>query len=198
MKFQLLFLTKISTNEEVSCFKSLRCCMYHANKCWNAGILIFTIRINFVLSWVEHGTSFITSGPGPIGGMGVVALYYIVLSRLSKMLVVCSISRPYISEYFTAENTYQVYLNIDQIFTTVWKETLGVMKLKYIPYEQNQSLCNDQRRIPGCQVYILQCFGYIFSHLVVLVYLSISLTRDLQLYWVVTVMLLIWKLKWTQ
>ena len=25
--------TKTPTNEEVSCFKSLRCCIYHANKC---------------------------------------------------------------------------------------------------------------------------------------------------------------------
>ena len=25
--------SKIPTNEEVSCFKSLRCCIYHANKC---------------------------------------------------------------------------------------------------------------------------------------------------------------------
>ena len=27
---------KILTNEEVSCFKSLRCSIYHANKCSNA------------------------------------------------------------------------------------------------------------------------------------------------------------------
>ena len=33
MKFQLLIETKIPTNEEVSSFKSLRCCIYHANKC---------------------------------------------------------------------------------------------------------------------------------------------------------------------
>ena len=33
MKFQLLIKTKILTNKEVSCFKSLRCCIYHANKC---------------------------------------------------------------------------------------------------------------------------------------------------------------------
>ena len=32
-KFQLLINTKILTNKEVSCFKSLRCCIYHANKC---------------------------------------------------------------------------------------------------------------------------------------------------------------------
>ena len=32
-KFQLLKITKIPTNEEVYCFKSLRCCIYHANKC---------------------------------------------------------------------------------------------------------------------------------------------------------------------
>ena len=32
-KFQMLMKTKIPTNEEVSCYKSLRCCIYHANKC---------------------------------------------------------------------------------------------------------------------------------------------------------------------
>ena len=32
-KFQLLIKTKIPTNKEVSCFKSLRCRIYHANKC---------------------------------------------------------------------------------------------------------------------------------------------------------------------
>ena len=32
-KFQLLIKTKILTNEEVSCLKSLRCCINHANKC---------------------------------------------------------------------------------------------------------------------------------------------------------------------
>ena len=32
-KFQLLIKTKIPTNEEVSCFKYLRCCIYQANKC---------------------------------------------------------------------------------------------------------------------------------------------------------------------
>ena len=31
------------------------------------GILTFMSRINFVLRWVEHGKSFITSGPGPLG-----------------------------------------------------------------------------------------------------------------------------------
>ena len=32
-KFPLLIKTKIPTNEEVSCFKSLICCTFHANKC---------------------------------------------------------------------------------------------------------------------------------------------------------------------
>ena len=33
-KFQLLIISKLLTNEEVYCFKSLRCCIYHhANKC---------------------------------------------------------------------------------------------------------------------------------------------------------------------
>ena len=54
MKFQLFIKTKIPTNEEVSCFKSLRCCIYYADKCKNAnkivGILTFMSRMNFVLS----------------------------------------------------------------------------------------------------------------------------------------------------
>ena len=29
-----------------------------------AGILTFMSRINFMLNWIEHGKSFITSGPG--------------------------------------------------------------------------------------------------------------------------------------
>ena len=33
MKFQLLIKTKIPTKEEVYCFKSLRCCIYHTYKC---------------------------------------------------------------------------------------------------------------------------------------------------------------------
>ena len=32
-KFQLLIKAKLPTNEEVSCFKSLRHCIYHAKKC---------------------------------------------------------------------------------------------------------------------------------------------------------------------
>ena len=32
-KIKLLIKTKILINEEVSCFKFLRCCIYHANKC---------------------------------------------------------------------------------------------------------------------------------------------------------------------
>ena len=36
MNLQLLIKSKIPTNEEVSCFKPLRCCIYHANKCLNA------------------------------------------------------------------------------------------------------------------------------------------------------------------
>ena len=40
-KFHLLIKTKIPTNKEVPCFKSLRCCIYHALS-----------MINFVLSLV--------------------------------------------------------------------------------------------------------------------------------------------------
>ena len=44
LNFQLLIKTKIPANDEVSCFKSLRCCIYHANKflngnnCWHLNI----------------------------------------------------------------------------------------------------------------------------------------------------------------
>ena len=44
MKLQLHIKTEIPTNKEVSCFKSLRCCIYHANKyenandCWHFNI----------------------------------------------------------------------------------------------------------------------------------------------------------------
>ena len=55
-KFQLFIKTKIPTNKTVSCFKSFRSCIYHANKCKNVkmptvvGVLSFMSRINFVLS----------------------------------------------------------------------------------------------------------------------------------------------------
>ena len=64
-KFQLLTKTKIPTSKDVSCFKSLRCCFYHANKSKMptiAGILTFLSRIKFVHSRVEYEKSFITSG----------------------------------------------------------------------------------------------------------------------------------------
>ena len=53
----MLIKTKMPTSEEVSCFKSLRCSIYHANNVkitTIVGILTFMSRINFVLSWVEH------------------------------------------------------------------------------------------------------------------------------------------------
>ena len=43
MKFQELIKTKIQTNEEVSCFKSLRCCIYHSNKFKTKQFLAFNI-----------------------------------------------------------------------------------------------------------------------------------------------------------
>ena len=50
---KMLIKTKIKTNEEVSCFKSLKCCIYHDNNVKMptiVGILTFMSRINFVLS----------------------------------------------------------------------------------------------------------------------------------------------------
>ena len=56
-KFQLLIKTKIPTNEEVSCFKSLRCCIYHANKCSCSAEL--------------NMKKIITSGPATVGNLNV-------------------------------------------------------------------------------------------------------------------------------
>ena len=61
--FQLLIKTK-NTDKEVSCFKSLRCCIYlliNVKMPTIVGILTFMSRINFLLSYVEHEKSFITS-----------------------------------------------------------------------------------------------------------------------------------------
>ena len=53
MKFQLLIKTKIATNKQVSCFKSLRCCIFimliNVKMPMIVGILPFMGRINFVL-----------------------------------------------------------------------------------------------------------------------------------------------------
>ena len=53
IKFQLLIKTKIPKNEGVSCFKSLRCCIYdimliNVKMPTIVGILTFLSRINFV------------------------------------------------------------------------------------------------------------------------------------------------------
>ena len=60
--------TKIPTNEEISRCEYLRCCIYHADLLTNVklpaivGILKFMSRINFMLSRVEHGKSYIAPG----------------------------------------------------------------------------------------------------------------------------------------
>ena len=64
--FQPLIKTKIPTNIEVSCFKSLRCCTYHANKCLNANnCWHFNIyeQDKFRAQLSEDEKCFITSGP---------------------------------------------------------------------------------------------------------------------------------------
>ena len=53
MQFQLFINTKIPTNKEVSCFKPLRCGIYHAN-------IYEQDKFHAQLSWV----CFITSRPG--------------------------------------------------------------------------------------------------------------------------------------
>ena len=64
-KFQLLIKTKIPTNKEFYCFKSLRCCIYRANNVKMptiVGILTFMSRKKFVLSWVDHGNILLLRG----------------------------------------------------------------------------------------------------------------------------------------
>ena len=65
MKFQLLIKTKIPTKKEVSCFKSLRCCIYHAykrenaNNCWH----FYIYEQDKFCAQLSMKKSFITSGP---------------------------------------------------------------------------------------------------------------------------------------
>ena len=35
-KFQLLIKTRMRKNKDISCIRAFRCCIYPANKCWNA------------------------------------------------------------------------------------------------------------------------------------------------------------------
>ena len=60
-KFPLLIKAKVLTNKEVSCLKTLKCYICHANKF--VGILTFMSLINFILSCLEHAKCFITAGP---------------------------------------------------------------------------------------------------------------------------------------
>ena len=62
-KFQLVIKTKIQTNEEAYCLKSIRSGVVFIMLINVVGILTFMSRVNFVLSWVEHENSFITYGP---------------------------------------------------------------------------------------------------------------------------------------
>ena len=58
--------TKIPINKEVSRFKSdvVFIMLINVKMPTVVGILTLMSRINFLLSWVEHEKSFITSGPG--------------------------------------------------------------------------------------------------------------------------------------
>ena len=66
MKFQLLIKTKILTNKEVFALSLLDVVfimLLNVKMPMIVGILTFMSRINFMFSLVEHGKSFITSGP---------------------------------------------------------------------------------------------------------------------------------------
>ena len=67
MKFQLLIKIKILKNKDCSCFKTRRCFFFiypakNAKMPTTVGILTFMSWINFMVSWVEHEKSCITSG----------------------------------------------------------------------------------------------------------------------------------------
>ena len=66
-KFQLLIKTKIPTNDEFFALSlsDVVFIMLNVKMPTIVGILTLMSRINFKLSWVEHGISFITSGQGP-------------------------------------------------------------------------------------------------------------------------------------
>ena len=93
-KFHLLIKAKIPTNEEVSCFKSLRCCiiiLINVKMTTNIGIFTFMSRINFMLSGVEHEKSFITSGPVHqycFGDKGRCQIYHkSIMPHVSKVFI---------------------------------------------------------------------------------------------------------------
>ena len=85
MKFQLLIKTKLPTNKEGHCFKSLSCCIY---------IMLINVKmptivswISFMLSWVEYEKSFITSGPSPVWTLIEDICAYIYDDKAYKNLV---------------------------------------------------------------------------------------------------------------
>ena len=67
-KFQLLITTKM-LKKDFSCFQTLKCVIYHANMVKMPTIvcmLAFMSMIKFMISLVEQGKSFITSGPNVV------------------------------------------------------------------------------------------------------------------------------------
>ena len=68
-KFQLLIKNEIPTNKKflaLSISDVIFIMLINVKMPTIVGILTFMSRINFVLSLVEHGKSFLTSGPGHI------------------------------------------------------------------------------------------------------------------------------------
>ena len=68
-KVQLHIKTKIPTNKEIFCFKYLRCCIYHADKCYTANNCCHLStyeqdKFRAQLSWVWKKS--ITFGPGSL------------------------------------------------------------------------------------------------------------------------------------
>ena len=65
MEFQLLITNKMLKNNDISCFKILRCCIYPAKNVkmsTTVGILTFISRINVMLSSVDHEQKFYNLG----------------------------------------------------------------------------------------------------------------------------------------
>ena len=61
MEIQMLIKTKMLKNKDISCFQTLRCCIYRANKCLNANnCWHFNIyeHDTFHAHWVEHENKF--------------------------------------------------------------------------------------------------------------------------------------------
>ena len=86
MKFQLLIKTVMSKNKDFSCFRTRRCCNYHANERLNANnCRHFNIYENDNFHALWSMKSFITLGGGGGGGWQDPNTYKKLVNKFSVM-----------------------------------------------------------------------------------------------------------------